>query len=104
MPALWDGKDGATALSNGAVFAAADLGSLVVSAPDNGGETASLTLTVSSSRGFGGDERDPRHGGDGDGGCRGADLGGPAGQDRSEEPGSALTLTGVTVSGDATTR
>ena len=52
VPTLWTVKDGAAALSNGAVFAAADLGSLVVSAPDNGGETASLTLTVSSSEGW----------------------------------------------------
>src|SRR5260370_28006855 len=43
----------AVVLSNGAGFAAADLGSLVVTAPDQGGESAFLTLTVSTSEGAG---------------------------------------------------
>ena len=51
IPTLWTVRDGTVALSNGQGFAAADLGSLVVTAPDKGGETASLTLTVTSSEG-----------------------------------------------------
>src|SRR5260370_11470159 len=53
IPAGWTVKDGATALSNGAAFAAADLGALVVTAPDQGGESAFLTLTVSTAEGGG---------------------------------------------------
>src|SRR2546428_529634 len=51
IPAGWTVKDGAVVLSNGAGFAAADLGLLVVTAPDQGGESAFLTLTVSRSEG-----------------------------------------------------
>ena len=51
IPTLWTVKDGTTALTSGQAFAASDLGSLVVTAPDGGGETATLTLTVSSSEG-----------------------------------------------------
>src|SRR5439155_1663033 len=43
----------AVVLSNGAGFAAADLGLLVVTAPDQGGESAFLTLTVSTAEGAG---------------------------------------------------
>src|SRR5258708_4842198 len=46
-------KDGATVLGNGQGFAAADLGLLVVTAPDQGGEAAVLTLTVSTAEGAG---------------------------------------------------
>src|SRR5258708_33245824 len=46
-------KDGATVLGNGQGFAAADLGLLVVTAPDQGGESAVLTLTVSTAEGAG---------------------------------------------------
>src|SRR5260370_37218098 len=53
IPAGWTVRDGVAALSNGAAFAAADLGSLVVSAPDQGGESALLTLTVSTAEGGG---------------------------------------------------
>src|SRR5260370_30355309 len=53
IPAGWTVRDGATALSNGAAFAASDLGSLVVTAPDQGGESALLTLTVSTAEGAG---------------------------------------------------
>src|SRR5258708_19665981 len=53
IPAGWTVKDGATLLSNGQGFAAADLGLLVVSAPDQGGEAAVLTLTVSTAEGTG---------------------------------------------------
>src|SRR5258708_1305726 len=48
IPAGWTVKDGATLLGNGQAFAAADLGLLVVSAPGQGGESAFLTLTVST--------------------------------------------------------
>src|SRR5207237_10650228 len=50
-PTLFRSRDGTLALSNGQGFAASDLGHLVVSAPDLGGESALLTLTVSSSEG-----------------------------------------------------
>src|SRR6202035_5370285 len=53
IPAGWSVRDGAVVLSNGQGFAAADLGSLVVSAPDHGGESALLTLTVSTAEGGG---------------------------------------------------
>src|SRR5260370_6155864 len=49
----WTDRDGAVVLSNGAGFAASDLGSLVVTAPDQGGESAFLTLTVSTAEGGG---------------------------------------------------
>ena len=51
ISAGWTVRDGETALTNGQAFAAADLGSLVVTSPDGGGETATLTLTVRSSEG-----------------------------------------------------
>ena len=100
VPTLWTVKDGATALSNGAVFAAADLGSLVVSAPDNGGETASLTLTVSSSEGLAATSGTRVIGVTATAVAEAPSFGGPVGFTLSEEPGSAVTLTGVTVSGD----
>src|SRR5439155_27600 len=53
IPAGWTVRDGAAVLANGAGFAAADLGLLVVTAPDLGGESAFLTLTVSTSEGAG---------------------------------------------------
>src|SRR2546428_663213 len=53
IPAGWTVKDGAVVLSNGAGFAASDLGLLVVTAPDQGGESAFLTLTVSTAEGAG---------------------------------------------------
>jgi hypothetical protein len=53
IAAGWTVKDGATTLTNGAAFAASDLGSLVVTAPDNGGEADTLTLTVSNPEGSG---------------------------------------------------
>src|SRR5260370_467130 len=53
VPSGWPLRDGATVLGTGQGFAAADLGLLVVSAPDNGGESALLTLTVSTSEGGG---------------------------------------------------
>src|SRR5260370_69292 len=53
IPAGWTVKDGAVVLSNGAGFAASDLGLLVVTAPDQGGESAFLTLTVSTAEGGG---------------------------------------------------
>src|SRR5207244_5403964 len=53
IPAGWTVRDGAAVLSNGAAFAASDLGLLVVTAPDQGGESAFLTLTVSTAEGAG---------------------------------------------------
>src|SRR5207248_627511 len=50
---VWTVRDGAAVLAKGAGFAAADLGLLVVPAPDLGGESAFLTLTVSTSEGAG---------------------------------------------------
>src|SRR5205085_75725 len=53
IPAGWTVRDGTAALANGQGFAASDLGSLVVTAPDQGGESAFLTLTVSTAEGAG---------------------------------------------------
>src|SRR2546422_903717 len=53
IPSLWQVVDGSTTLSNGDTLAPADLGSLVATAPDLGGEAATLTLTVSTSEGTG---------------------------------------------------
>src|SRR5260370_559956 len=53
IPAGWTVRDGAVVLSDGAAFAASDLGALVVTAPDQGGESAFLTLTVSTAEGGG---------------------------------------------------
>src|SRR5205085_265628 len=57
IPSGWTLYDGATALNaqgGTATFAASDLGALRITAPDNGGETAVLTLTVSSREGASG--------------------------------------------------
>ena len=105
VPALWSVVDGATALSNGAVFAAADLGSLVVSAPDNGGETASLTLTVTSSEGVAATSAVETLVVTASGVAEAPSFGGPSRVHAERGTGSAVTLTGVAVaSGDRTTR
>src|SRR5437016_3614800 len=54
IPAGWTLYDGSTALSapgGTATFSASDLGALRITAPDQGGETAVLTLTVTSREG-----------------------------------------------------
>src|SRR5204862_145687 len=52
-PPAWPVVPCAALFRSGAGFAAADLGLLVVTAPDLGGESAFLTLTVSTSEGAG---------------------------------------------------
>src|SRR5205823_5751887 len=57
IPTGWTLYDGTTALvatSGTATFAAGDLGVLRITAPDEGGETAVLTLTVTSQEGASG--------------------------------------------------
>src|SRR5207302_353132 len=57
IPSGWTLYDGATALGapgGTATFAAGDIGALRITAPDQGGETAVLTLTVTSREGSSG--------------------------------------------------
>src|SRR5205807_1427523 len=53
IPAGWTVRDGAVVLSNEIGRAACREGVLVVAAPDQGGENAVLTLTVSTAEGGG---------------------------------------------------
>src|SRR5207302_2007962 len=105
IPAGWTLYDGATALSapgGTATFAASDLGALRITAPDNGGETAILTLTVTSREGSGG----PSATGSeiltvtALGVAEAPTFSGPTVFSGSEEPGSTITLSGIAVSGD----
>src|SRR5207253_2529000 len=105
IPAGWTLFDGSTALaatSGTATFAASDLGSLKITAPDNGGETATLTLSVTSQEGAGG----PAATGSetltvtASGVAEAPSFSGPTVFSGSEEPGSTITLAGIAVSGD----
>src|SRR5205807_2227011 len=105
IPSGWTLYDGATALSapgGTATFAASDLGALRITAPDQGGETAVLTLTVSSREGSGG----PSAAGSeiltvtAFGVAEAPTFSGPTVFSGSEEPGSTITLSGIAVSRD----
>src|SRR5439155_1466856 len=83
-------------------FSASDLGALRITAPDQGGETAVLTLTVTSREGPSG----PSATGPETltvtafGVAEAPTFSGPTVFSGSEEPGSTITLSGIAVSGD----
>src|SRR5439155_26852409 len=101
IPAGWTLYDGSTALSapgGTATFSASDLGALRITAPDQGGETAVLTLTVTSREGPSG----PSATGTETltvtafGVAKAPTFGGPT----SLSGGASVTLSGLTATGD----
>src|SRR5205085_1510544 len=105
IPSGWTLFDGSVALvATGGVASlpAGDLGALRITAPDDGGETAVLTLTVSAQEGSGG----PTASGSetitvtASGVAEAPSFSGPTSFSGSEEPGSTITLGGIAVSGD----
>src|SRR5439155_598224 len=97
------GTTALVATSGTATFSASDLGALKITAPDAGGETAVLTLSVTSQEGAGG----PMTTGSetltvtASGVAEAPSFSGPTVFSGSEEPGSTITLSGIAVSGDA---
>src|SRR5439155_178790 len=91
------------ATSGTATFAVDDHGALRITVPDAGGETATLTLSVTSQEGASG----PTVTGSeiltvtASGVAEAPSFSGPTVFSGSEEPGSTITLSGIAVSGDA---
>src|SRR5207244_7129815 len=99
---LFDGNTALVAAGGTASLAAGDLGALRITAPDDGGETAVLTLTVSVQEGSGG----PATSGSetltvtASGVAEAPSFSGPTVFAGSEEPGSTITLAGIAGPGD----